>query len=115
LAWFESPELRAPIPAALCHGASGPERRRAELGPTVRPQPPFFETLDGLITAAWIGSAFGGDRKRSLTFYVNFALANYRDPENEKSLKDAASFYVAMRGAKEKLSRLSHRQFKSFR
>ena len=27
------------------------------------------------------------DRKRSLTFYVNFALSNYRDPENEKSLK----------------------------
>jgi hypothetical protein len=24
-----SPVLRAPIPAALCHGARGPERRRA--------------------------------------------------------------------------------------
>jgi len=26
---LESPELRAPVPAALSHGASGPERRRA--------------------------------------------------------------------------------------
>jgi len=55
------------------------------------------------------------DRKRGLTFYVNFALSNYRDPENEKSLKDAASIYVALRGAEEKLGHLSHRQFQSFR
>lgn len=54
------------------------------------------------------------DRKRGLTFYVNFALAIYRDPENQKSLKDAASIYVALRGAEEKLGRLSHRQFQSF-
>jgi len=30
-AWLVSPELRAPFPAALCYGASGPERRRAYL------------------------------------------------------------------------------------
>ncbi|HWA08830.1 MAG TPA: hypothetical protein VG838_05110 [Opitutaceae bacterium] len=41
------------------------------------------------------------DRKRGLTFYVNHALSNYRDPENQKSLKDAASIYVALRGAEE--------------
>jgi hypothetical protein len=31
LGWarWVSPVLRAPIPAALCHGARGPERRRA--------------------------------------------------------------------------------------
>jgi hypothetical protein len=55
------------------------------------------------------------DRKRGLTFYVNLALANYRDPENEKSLKDAAAAYVALREADEKLGHLSHRQFTSFR
>ena len=36
-----SPELRAPIPAALCHGARGPERRRACLGPNHDPSPPL--------------------------------------------------------------------------
>lgn len=38
-AWRVSPELRAPIPAALCHGARGPERRRAYLGSSPTPAP----------------------------------------------------------------------------
>jgi hypothetical protein len=33
------------------------------------------------------------DKPRSLSFYVDFALSNYREPENQKSLKDAIADY----------------------
>lgn len=36
---LESPKFRAPFPAALSHGASGPERRRAFLGRMHAPAP----------------------------------------------------------------------------
>lgn len=55
------------------------------------------------------------DRKRGLTFYVNFGLSNYRDPEHEMSLEEAARIYLALRATEEKHDRLSHRQFTSFR
>ncbi|HVU33963.1 MAG TPA: hypothetical protein VHE61_11045 [Opitutaceae bacterium] len=55
------------------------------------------------------------ERKRTLTFYVNFALTNYRDPEHEKSLEEATRIYLALRATEEKHSRLSHRQFTSCR
>lgn len=35
------------------------------------------------------------DQPRSLAFYVDFALANYREPERRKSLVDAVADYVA--------------------
>src|SRR5260221_1944716 len=35
------------------------------------------------------------DRKHSLTYYLDFALANYRDPEQQKALAGAISDYVA--------------------
>lgn len=54
------------------------------------------------------------DRKRTLTFYVNFAPANYRDPKNEKPLDEATRIYLALRTTEEEHGRLSHRQFTSF-
>jgi len=33
------------------------------------------------------------DKPRPLSFYVDFALSNYREPENQKSLKDAIADY----------------------
>ncbi len=35
------------------------------------------------------------DRTRSLSFYVDFALANYREPEKQKPLADAVAEYIA--------------------
>jgi len=35
------------------------------------------------------------DRGRPLSFYVDFALANYREPEQQKPLSDAVAEYVA--------------------
>jgi integrase len=35
------------------------------------------------------------DKARPLSFYVDFALANYREPERQKSLTDAVAEYVA--------------------
>jgi hypothetical protein len=34
-------------------------------------------------------------KPRPLSFYVDFALTNYREPENQKSLADAILGYVA--------------------
>ncbi len=34
---------------------------------------------------------------RALSFYVDFALANYREPEHQKTLSDAVAGYVAAR------------------
>lgn len=54
-------------------------------------------------------------RTRSLAFYLDYALTNYRDPVNDMSLAEAAKLYLAVREADEKLSHISHRQFTAFR
>lgn len=36
-----------------------------------------------------------GDKPRSLSFYVDFALTNYKEPESQKSLPDAIADYIA--------------------
>jgi len=38
-----------------------------------------------------------GDRKRSLLFYLDYALTNYREPEREKLVSDAVVAYLAAR------------------
>jgi len=35
------------------------------------------------------------DKPRALSFYVDFALANYKEPESQKSLADAITDYIA--------------------
>jgi integrase len=55
------------------------------------------------------------DRTRSLSFYLDFALANYRDPIKDMPLADAAREYLALREADHNQGHLSHRQFTSFR
>lgn len=54
-------------------------------------------------------------RTRSLTFYLDYALSNYRDPVNDMSLTEAAKLYLVVREEDEKLGHISHRQFTSFR
>lgn len=54
-------------------------------------------------------------RTRSLAFYLDYALTNYRDPVNDMSLVEAAKFYLEVREADEKLGHISHRQFTAFR
>lgn len=56
-----------------------------------------------------------GDSLQSLTFYVNYACANYQAPEKNKPLADAVTEYVALRAKDETDGALSHRQFTSFR
>ena len=54
-------------------------------------------------------------RTRSLGFYVDFALTNYRDPVRDISLAEATKEYVALREADFKQGNLSKRQFTSYR
>lgn len=54
-------------------------------------------------------------RARSLAFYLDYALSNYRDPVNDMSLAEAAKLYLAVREADEKIGHISHRQFTAFR
>ncbi|MGH7959458.1 MAG: site-specific integrase [Opitutaceae bacterium] len=54
-------------------------------------------------------------RARSLAFYLDYALTNYRDPVNDMSLTEAVKLYLAVREADEKLGHISHRQFTAFR
>jgi hypothetical protein len=54
-------------------------------------------------------------RTRSLSFYVDFALTNYRDPVRDISLADATKEYVALREADFTQGNLSKRQFTSYR
>ncbi len=54
-------------------------------------------------------------RTRTLTFYLDYALANYRDPIKDMPLADAAKEYLLLREADHKQGHLSHRQFTSFR
>jgi integrase len=55
------------------------------------------------------------DRTRSLTFYLDYALANYRDPVNDKPVVEAAKEYLTLREADHNQGNLSHRQYTSFR
>jgi integrase len=54
-------------------------------------------------------------RARSLTFYLNFALTNYRDPATDVSIEDAVQRYLTVREVDYEQQNLSHRQFTSFR
>jgi hypothetical protein len=54
-------------------------------------------------------------RTRSLSFYLDYALANYRDPIRDVPLAEAIKEYVALREEDYKQGNLSHRQFTSFR
>lgn len=54
-------------------------------------------------------------RTRSLSFYVDFALTNYRDPIRDISVADATKDYVALREVDFKQGNLSKRQFTSYR
>ena len=54
-------------------------------------------------------------RTRSLTFFLDFALTNYRDPTRDVSLAEAVRAYLATRAEDQRQKNLSHRQFTSFR
>jgi hypothetical protein len=56
-----------------------------------------------------------GDRSRSLSFYLDYGLTNYRDPINDKPVVEAARDYLSLREADHNQGHLSHRQFTSFR
>ena len=56
-----------------------------------------------------------GIRSRSLSFYLDYALTNYRDPVNDKPVVAAAREYLILRELDHKQGHLSHRQFTSFR
>ena len=53
-------------------------------------------------------------RGRSLAFYVDFALATYRDPIHDRSIAEATRDYLALRASDESQGNLSHRQIRSF-
>ncbi len=52
---------------------------------------------------------------RSLTFYVDFALANYREPEKQKPLADAVADYVAAKEYEFKQDQISPPQMQRIR
>jgi urea transport system permease protein len=49
-----------------------------------------------------------GGRTRSLAFYLEYALANYRDPVRDVTLADATKEYLALRELDRKQGNLSH-------
>jgi hypothetical protein len=53
-------------------------------------------------------------RDRSLAFYVDFALATYRDPIHDRPIAEATNEYLALRASDESQGNLSHRQTRSF-
>lgn len=53
-------------------------------------------------------------RDRSLAFYVDFALANYRDPIHDRAIAEATRDYLELRASDESQGNLSHRQTRSF-
>jgi hypothetical protein len=53
-------------------------------------------------------------RDRSLSFYVDFALATYRDFIHDRSIADATKDYLALRAPDKAEGHLSHRQTRSF-
>ena len=52
-------------------------------------------------------------RARPLSAYLDYGLANYRDPIHDKPLADAITDYLAVRAKDDALDRLSHRQYLS--
>jgi hypothetical protein len=54
-------------------------------------------------------------KSRPLSFYVDFALTNYREPENQKSLADGIAEYVAAREHEFAQDQLSAPQMKRIR
>lgn len=54
-------------------------------------------------------------KSRPLHFYVDFALANYREPDLQKPLKDAVSLYLAVKTKETERGFLSPRQLRSIR
>jgi hypothetical protein len=54
-------------------------------------------------------------RTRSLGFYVDYALATYRDQIHDRTIAEAAKDYLTVRASDEKQGQLSHRQMLSFR
>jgi integrase len=54
-------------------------------------------------------------RSRSLGFYVDYALATYRDPIHDRTLGEASKHYLEVRASDEIQGQLSHRQMLSFR
>src|ERR1017187_4464524 len=53
-------------------------------------------------------------RAQSLAFYVDLALATYRDPIHDRTLAEATKDYLALRASDESQGNLSHRQTRSF-
>jgi integrase len=56
-----------------------------------------------------------GDKGRPLSFYVDFALANYREPEKQKPLSEAIAEYVAAKEHEFAQGQLSVPQLKRIR
>jgi integrase len=73
-----------------------------------------FLTTDQVRQAEEVFRSLEG-RTGTLAFYVHHALTNYRDPVTDKPLATAILEYLAIRENDERLNRLSHRQFTSFR
>ena len=54
-------------------------------------------------------------QKRSLTFFVEFALANYTEPENRKLIEDAVADYIAAKEHELKQDHISRSQMQRIR
>jgi integrase len=55
------------------------------------------------------------DKPRSLFFYLDYALANYREPEQQKPLADAVTDYVVVKAKEHERTLLSMRQLRSIK
>ena len=79
--------------------------------------------LRSITTALSIGQAREAEaifrrlegRTQTLTYYVDYALTNYRDAIHDRSIGEAAKEYLALRAIDRDQEHLSHRQFTSFR
>jgi hypothetical protein len=54
-------------------------------------------------------------RTKSLSFYIDYALTNYRESISDCPISDAVKDYMALRGIDEQQGHLSHRQLTSLR
>ncbi len=79
----------------------------------LRPATTFLEP-DQLREAESLFRRLGGDT-RSLTFYVEYALQNYREPEQQTALDVAVGTYVAIKARECERTLLSSRQLRSIR
>jgi integrase len=73
-----------------------------------------FLTDDQLREAEAVFRRLGGDT-RSLTFYVDYARQNYREPEQQTALDVAVGAYLAIKGKECERTLLSPRQLRSIR